>query len=472
MPSPTGPSVDTGGLFTRIGNADETIYAVAYRYAFIRPDNPHDEVFQKFLPAETFIFDVARGNTAPRRIVVVADELVFIGGFNYDFSGHDMTIRCRKLHFFPVEGDNKPAIINVSGLPADKKNGPEGADGGKGGDGIIYSYCYERDTTWYFRQFTRRKTLALNADEARHPGSTGEDGKPGGAGSPGHPGGTFQLSFKRIDAGTTSNGGPCFHIVANGGEGGDGGKGGSGGSGGNGAVFNYDNTADNFTVWERIPEAWAEVIPGGNGGNGGPGGAGGAGGDGGAIKIYIPQTDGEDRQAMEALFRLTASKGQHGTPGDPGQGGGGGVYSNMPDRFYLDLSQCWNNVSPQSTAIYNALKDFRNSSWYGSHDRNKLQPLNGSSGNAAAATTAYNEGIDGSTKFETLDGAYEPAFANDTFFLSSLINRLYFKAHNIFSSQRYLPAKTPPPLDPKTFQGSDSEMMILNAHRDYYQVYN
>ncbi|TGO64261.1 hypothetical protein BCON_0008g01100 [Botryotinia convoluta] len=276
MPSETDPSVDAGGLFTTTSTANETIYYVAYRYAFIRPDKSHDDIIRKHVP---------------KKIAVVADELIFVGNFKYCFTGHDIAIRCRKLIFIPR--DDQPVEIDVSGP-------------------------------------------GLLADES------------------GHMGGKFELSFKVTDA-PINRGKLCFKILANGGQGGNGGKGGRGGSGGNGAVFDYDRQADNTEMLKRKPEWYKKVYSGGNGGKGRKGGAGGTGGNGGFIKICNAGTPEKDRQVLDAIFDLQARKGVVGTPGNPGDGGGGGASSNKPDIiiFYLASSSITDTPSQvQECAAY------------------------------------------------------------------------------------------------------------------------
>ncbi|KAF7928604.1 uncharacterized protein EAE98_005660 [Botrytis deweyae] len=311
MPSETDPSVDAGGLFITTSTADETICYVAYRYAFILPDKSHDDIIRKFLPTDTFLFDVARGGNVPRKIVVVADELIFVGNFKYCFTGHDITIRCRKLIFIPR--DDQPVEIDVSGpdLPADKSVGANGADGDNGEVGTTSYQYYEKETM-------------------NHPGLNGGDGKHGVDGIQGHMGSKFELSFKVIDV-PINRDKSCFKILANGGQGGDGGKGGRGGSGGNGAAFDYDRQADDTDMLKQKPEWYKEVYSGGNGGKGGNRGAGGTGGNGGFIKICNAGTSEKYRQVLEAIFYSQARKGVVGTPGEPGDGGGGGTSSKKPD---------------------------------------------------------------------------------------------------------------------------------------------
>ncbi|TGO41680.1 hypothetical protein BHYA_0018g00520 [Botrytis hyacinthi] len=458
MPSETDPSVDSGGLFTTTSTADESIYYVAYRYAFIRPDKSHDDIIRKFLPMDTFLFDVARGGNVPKKIVVVADELIFVGNFKYCFTGHDITIRCRKLIFIPR--DDQPVEVDVSGpdLPVDKSVGDNGADGDNGEVGTTSFQYYEKETIKIFHQFTK-KTLRTDDTKPSHPGLNGEDGKHGIDGIQGHMGGKFELSFKVIDA--PINRGTCFKIFANGGQGGNGGKGGRGGAGGNGAAFDYDRQADNTDMLKQKPKWYKEVYSGGNGGKGGKGGAGGAGGNGGFIKVCNAGTPEKDRQALEAIFDLQAQKGIVGTPGKPGDGGGGGTSSNKPDIiiFYLASSSLTDTPSQvQECAAY----------WH----PDNLNPENGSAGSKGDENAALTEGSNGATIFDYLTKTYETSFTRDTFFLYSLINRMYFDAHNIFSSQKYLPAETSQPIDPKNFQGSESDLMILNARKDYYEVYN
>ncbi|KAF7892891.1 uncharacterized protein EAF02_000429 [Botrytis sinoallii] len=270
----------------------------------------------------------------------------------------------------------------------------------------------------------------------------------------------FELSFKVIDV-PINRDKSRFKILANGGQGDDGGKGVRGGSGGNGAASDYDRQADDTDMLKQKPEWYKEVYSGGNGGKGGNGGAGGTGGNGGFIKICNAGIPEKYRQLLVAIFDLQARKGVVGKPGEPGDGGGGGTSSNKADIviFYLASSSITDTPSQfQECAAY----------WHPDH----LNPQTGSAGSKGDKNMATTEGSDGATVFDYLTETYETSFIRDTFFLYSLINRMYFDAHNIFSSQKYLPAETSQPIDPKNFQGSESDIMILNARKDYYEVYN
>lgn len=194
---------------------------------------------------------------------------------------------------------------------------------------------------------------------------------------------------------------------------------------------------------KQKPKWHKEVYSGGNRGKGGKGGAGGTGGNGGFIIICNAGTPEKYRQVLEAVFDLQARKGVVETPGKLGDGGGGGTSSIKPDIiiFYLASSSITDTPSQvQECAAY----------WH----PDNLNPENGSAGSKGDENAASIEGSNGATVFDYLTKTYETNFKRDTFFLYSLINRMYFDAHNIFSSQKYLPAETSQPIDPKNFQGS------------------